>query len=100
MKQEGKSPIAHSPPPPQGFGRSSRFASLSRPAGAPLPRRPPCEGREAVSGTIPFQGAAGCKISETIPHKEATTTRNSPTGSLPRSRQESHRGADLGTRTL
>ena len=26
----------------------SRFASLSRPAGAPLPRRPPCEGGEAV----------------------------------------------------
>src|SRR3984957_839489 len=41
--------------------RSSHLAGLSQPAGAPLPRRSPCEGGEAVSGTIPFQGAARCE---------------------------------------
>ena len=39
-----RGPISHDRPPPQGFGRSSRFAGLSRPAGAPLPRRRPMRG--------------------------------------------------------
>jgi N-terminal domain of anti-restriction factor ArdC len=50
-----KRPISHRRSSRQGCGRSSRFASLSRPAGAPLPRRSPCEGREAVSGTFSFR---------------------------------------------
>ena len=81
-------------------GSAGRAASLVSPG--PLAR--PCPaGRHArvgrlFSGTIPFRGAARCETSEAIPHKDATTTRNSTTGSLPRSRRESRRGADHGTR--
>ena len=50
-------------------------------------------------GTNPFRGAARCGTSEAIPHKDATTTRNSLTRLSPRSRRELRRGADLGTRT-
>ena len=42
-KEGIETPISQDRSPGQGFGRSSRFASLSRPAFAPLPRRPPCE---------------------------------------------------------
>ena len=57
-------------------------------------------GGEAVSGTILFRGAARCETSKSTPHKDATTTRNSPTGLSPRSRRESRRGADHGTECL
>ena len=82
-------------------GSAGRAASLVSPG--PLAR--PCPaGRHArvgrlFSGTIPFRGAARCETSEAIPHKDATTTRNSPTRLSPRSRRESRRGADHGTRT-
>ena len=41
--KKNRTPISQDRSPGQGFGRSSRFAGLSRPAFAPLPRRPPCE---------------------------------------------------------
>jgi hypothetical protein len=59
-------------------GSAGRAASLVSPGplARPCPAGGPCEGGEAVSGTIPFRGAARCETCEAIPHKDATTTRN------------------------